>query len=97
MVGSRGLDPLFTQVLRQGLGSASERTRVNDEHLRRGLVEGLVDRLEAEPVSDSDSRGVFSGDADNRAHACSNCCAMAVTTSSTGPGPDSTTMVATDW
>ena len=69
---------------------------MNDEHLGRGLIEGLTDRLEAEPMSDSDRRGVLSGDADNRAHECSNCCAMAVTTSSTGPGPDSTTMVATD-
>ena len=95
MIDSRRLDALFTQVLRQGLGTVSEGTRMNDERLGRSLIESLADRLEAEPVSDRNSRGVFSGDADNRAHACSTCWAMAVTTSSTGPGPDSTTMVAT--
>ena len=31
-----------------------KRPRVNDEHLGRGLIEGLTNRLEAKPVSDRD-------------------------------------------
>ena len=88
MIGRRRVDSPIVQVLRQGSSAPSERARMNDEYLGGGLVKGLIHWFEAKPVSDGDSGGVFSCDLDGCAHECSNSCAMAVTTSSTGPGPD---------